>query len=66
MNNGKTYDIRHPEFIEIGRDSVVCHSSDQPDGPDRQFDTASLLLISHIEFLAMPSQSVPGNGAPSV
>ena len=62
MNNGKTYEIIHPEFIDVGRDSFLFFHRDQPEGPFRRFEVVSLLLINNIEFLDSP-QSVPGNGA---
>jgi hypothetical protein len=51
LNSGKTYDIRHPEMIAVGRD--VCNYCHRPatDQPFDRWETVSLLLIQNIEHL---------------
>lgn len=56
MASGRTFDIRHPEMVQVGRHEIVIYSlvSDEPDIHDK-WDTISLMLIeyiSHLEALA--------------
>jgi hypothetical protein len=62
MNNGKSYEIRHPEFIKVGRDSFVYFHLNQPTDPFQRMEIVSLLLVNNIEFLDSAAP-VPGNGA---
>jgi hypothetical protein len=52
MNSGRTFDIRHPEMVRVGkRDLLIFTSvSDSPDVYD-QWDNVSLLLIETISPL---------------
>jgi hypothetical protein len=52
MNSGKTYDVRHPETIAVGRDVCIYYHRQQPDQPffDR-WESVSLLLVQNIEHL---------------
>ena len=52
MTSGRTYDIRHPERIRVGRTGVVIFSytSDDPDVYDK-WETVSLVLIESIDHL---------------
>lgn len=61
MNNGKSYEIRHPEFIEVGRDAFLFFHKDQPDGIFRRYEIVSHLLINDFDFLESVSPP-PGNG----
>jgi hypothetical protein len=51
LNSGKTYDVRHPEFLKVGRDSVVVFRATEPEAPYHSFDMVSLLLIEHVEHM---------------
>jgi hypothetical protein len=51
LTSGRKYDVRHPELIRVGRDSFVLFHAVDPEGPYDHWETASLLLIEHIEFL---------------
>jgi hypothetical protein len=55
MNSGRTYDVRHPEMIRVGRDFFMLFSfvSDTPDVVD-QWETGSLLLVESISHLEAP------------
>jgi hypothetical protein len=56
MAGGRTYDIRHPEMVRVGTDSLIVFTfvSDDPEIYDR-WETVSLVLI---ESIAYP-ESVP-------
>jgi hypothetical protein len=49
MTGGRTYDIRHPEMVRVGRNSLIVFTlvSDDPDVYDR-WETVSLMLIESI------------------
>jgi hypothetical protein len=51
LNSGKTYDIPHPDFIEVGRDSCIYFHRPSADRPFERWETVSLLLIQSIEHL---------------
>jgi hypothetical protein len=53
MASGKTFDVRHPEMVRVGRTNLLVFSfiSDQPEVFD-EWQSVSLMLmesISHIE-----------------
>ena len=52
MNSGRTFDIRHPEMIRVGRRDLLIFTfvSDSPDVYDR-WENVSLLLIESISPL---------------
>ena len=52
MASGRTFDIRHPEMVRVGRTDLVIFSlvSDEPDVHDK-WDSVSLLLIEQIAHL---------------
>jgi hypothetical protein len=52
MNSGRTYDIRHPEMVRVGRDFLILFTfvGDSPEVVDR-WETVSLLLIESISHL---------------
>jgi hypothetical protein len=52
LNSGRTYDIRHPDFIDVGEDSAIFFHRQAP-GTHAHYkrETFSLLLIDHIEDL---------------
>lgn len=55
MNSGRSFEIRHPEMVRVGRRDVLIFSfvSDSPDVYDR-WDNVSLLLIESISPLEAP------------
>jgi hypothetical protein len=61
MNSGKAYDVRHPEWIKVGRTSLLYFYTTEPDGAYERYDTVSLLLIPHIEHIDQPA-GMPGRG----
>ena len=56
MTSGKTFDIRHPEMVKVGRGSLIVFSfvSDDPEIYDR-WDTVSLMLIENLTHMETPA-----------
>ena len=52
MASGRTFDIRHPEMVRVGKSDLVILSlvTDEP-GVHDDWDTVSLLLIESISHL---------------
>jgi hypothetical protein len=55
MNSGRTFDVRHPEMIRVGRDSLLYFHAEAEGAPFESWDTVSLLLIEKVEFLHQPT-----------
>lgn len=56
MNSGRTFDIRHPEMIKIGRDSFIIFSFVSEDqGIYDRWDTVSLVLIEAVSHVDLPA-----------
>ena len=51
MNSGKSYDVRHPETIAVGRDTLIYYYRQKPGQPFDRVDMVSLLLVQNIEHL---------------
>jgi hypothetical protein len=51
MASGKSFDIRHPEMVRVGRNVLILFMSvsDDPDIFD-QWETVSLMLVENISF----------------
>ena len=50
MNSGRTFDIRHPELLRVGRTTAYVFSyTDGPDGPSDLMQMIGLLLIESVE-----------------
>lgn len=49
MAGGRTYEIRHPEMVRVGKNSLIVFTfiSDEPEIYDR-WETVSLMLIESI------------------
>jgi hypothetical protein len=53
LNSGKTYEIRHPEMLRVGRSTVNVFSFvGEPSDPYERLEMVSLLLIERIEPIA--------------
>jgi hypothetical protein len=52
MASGKSFDVRHPELMRVGRNFLVIFTyvADSPELLDR-WETISLMLIEHISLL---------------
>jgi hypothetical protein len=57
INSGKSYDVRHPETIAVGRDVFIYYHRQQPDQPFDHWESVSLLLVQNVEHVG------PANGA---
>jgi hypothetical protein len=52
LNSGRTYEIRHPEMLRVGRTTVHVYSfAGEPMDPYEKVEMVSLLLIERIEPL---------------
>ncbi|MGL4464816.1 MAG: hypothetical protein ACRC1K_21900 [Planctomycetia bacterium] len=52
LNSGRTYDIRHPEMLRVGRSAVNIYTfAGEPTDPYERMEMASLVLIESIEPL---------------
>ncbi len=50
LNSGRTYEIRHPEMLRVGRSSVNIYSFvGAPEDPYERMEMISLVLIERIE-----------------
>jgi hypothetical protein len=64
LTTGKTYDIRHPDLIMVGRRSAIIGISDDAEGTayDRTFKV-DLLHVVGVEDLPLSPTSSNGPGA---
>jgi hypothetical protein len=54
--SGRDFDIRHPEFAQVGRSTLTVFAPDAPEGPER-WHKLSLMLVESIESpVAAPNQ----------
>jgi hypothetical protein len=55
MNSGRTYDIRHPEMVRVGKRDLLIFTfvSDSSDVYDR-WENIGLLLIESVAHLETP------------
>ncbi|MGL4551992.1 MAG: hypothetical protein ACRC33_12505 [Gemmataceae bacterium] len=55
LNSGRTYDIRHPEMLRVGRSTVhVYQYIGEPTDPYERMEMLGLVLIESIEPLEAP------------
>lgn len=54
MNSGRTFEVRHPEFADVGRSAVTIDLVTPQGGPTGQSVTVSLVLIEYVERVATP------------
>jgi hypothetical protein len=56
MNSGRTFDVRHPEMIRVGKRDALSFTfvSDSPDIYDR-WENVALLLIESLSSLETPA-----------
>jgi hypothetical protein len=61
MHDGKVYEVRHPELVQVGRSSWDYTYAPTPDGMIERYDILSLLLIERIEVsIPRPTSSNGG------
>jgi hypothetical protein len=64
LNTGRSYDIRHPEMVRVGRSYINIYSfAGEPADPHEKMEMVSLLLVERIEPLEAPT-SAPSAGRP--
>jgi hypothetical protein len=52
LNSGRSFEIRHPEMLRVGRTSVNVYSyAGEPEDPYERMEMISLLLIESVEPL---------------
>ena len=58
MASGKTFDVKHPEMVRVGRTNLLVFSfvSDQPEVFD-EWQSVSLMLMESISHLESPVSS---------
>ncbi|GAC1451970.1 MAG: hypothetical protein NVSMB9_36980 [Isosphaeraceae bacterium] len=58
MASGKTFDVRHPEMVRVGRTNLLVFSfvSDQPEVFD-EWQSVSLMLMESISHMETPVPS---------
>ena len=50
LNSGRTYEIRHPEMLKVGRTTVnIFTYAGEPSDPYEKVEMVGLLLIESIE-----------------
>jgi len=61
--SGRVFEVRHPEFVQIGKTSftVYAPSEDDPDGPQR-WEKVSLMLVESIAPLDLVARKKGENG----
>lgn len=61
MASGESFDVRHPEMIRVGRNTLILFTfvSDNPEIYDR-WETLSLVLMKRISLLDAPVSSNGG------
>jgi hypothetical protein len=58
LNSGRTYDIRHPEMLRVGRSTMHVYALEgEPADPYERVEMVSLLLVERIETLASAVRS---------
>jgi hypothetical protein len=60
LNSGRSYDIRHPEMVRVGRTFINSFSfAGAPVDPHEKMEMVSLLLVERIEPLEVPTPAPP-------
>lgn len=50
LNSGRTYDIRHPEMLKVGRTTMNIYTyTGEPADPYEKVEMVSLVLVERIE-----------------
>ena len=57
MASGKSFDVRHPENIKIGKSSVTVYLPVDDDEDNEQWREVSLMLLEYVEPLSPAMQS---------
>jgi hypothetical protein len=63
LNSGKTYDVRHPEMVNVTTATLHYYHRDAPEVPGERWETVSLSLIQNIVHLdTAATRPTPGDG----
>ena len=56
--SGRTFEVRHPEFVQVGRNTMTVYSPPEtdPEGPER-WEKLSFMLIESIAPLSTPANT---------
>ncbi len=58
MNSGRKYEIRHPEWVKIGRSWInVYEADDTESGIFDRYEMVSIMLMEHTEFVETPASA---------
>ncbi len=58
MASGRTFDIRHPEMVKVGKSFLLVFSFDSEDAEfAERWEAVSLLLIEFISHIEQPVNS---------
>jgi hypothetical protein len=61
MASGRTFDVRHPEMIRIGRTSVTVFAFSQDD--ERFYERVEMLGLLRIQSISVLDTSVASSGS---
>jgi hypothetical protein len=56
MSSGKSYEVRHPEMVMLTRNDLLVGVDSDDDGFPAEFKICSLLHITAVEPLDVPSE----------
>jgi hypothetical protein len=58
LNSGKTYDVRHPEMVNVTISTIHYYHRTDPETPGERWETVSLSLIQNIEHLETAAKKI--------
>jgi hypothetical protein len=62
LNSGRSYDIRHPEMVRVGRSYLdIFFFAGEPADPHEKMEMVSLLLVERLEPVEAPAPSPQAN-----
>jgi len=58
LNSGRTFDIRHPEMLRVGRSTVNVYTfAGEPTDPYERMEMISLVLVESVEPIEAPQKA---------
>jgi hypothetical protein len=51
LNSGKSYEVRHPEMINVTTSAIIYFYRTDPETPGERWETVSLSLIQNVEHI---------------
>lgn len=55
LNSGKTYEVQHPEMVNVTTLTLHYYYRADPETPGERWETVSLPLIQNIEHIDAPA-----------